>query len=231
MKMFNWVIVAGGALLATACVSPQYNYVAPAEQFSRPPLNEVVTVSVGEEMLSQGNMVYQEGITVAERTSVGGYTLHGGFYPQVGQDDQSTFHSFLLGNASTSDTGALSKNILVDPPQTIQAAIGAEELCVVTVFNVRTCRDRPFERTERVQATANSFQQTLLYSGRVGDKINISYREFSGNVARPAFSNDVEYDLSASDEIAYRGARIEVIEATNSSITYQILSNFNAARR
>ncbi|WBQ10224.1 hypothetical protein L2D01_00295 [Hyphomonadaceae bacterium ML37] len=231
MRLVAWFFVAGLTLTATACVSPQYNYVAPAEQFSRPPLNEIVTVSVGEEMLSQGNLVFQEGITVGERTSIGGYTLHGGFYPQVGQDESSTFHSFLTGNASTSELGALSKNILVDPPQTIQAAIESEELCVVTVFNVRACRDREFERTERVVANVNSFQQTLLYSGRVGDKINISYREFSGSVARPAFSNDVEYDLAASSEIAYRGARIEIIEATNSSITYRILSNFNAASR
>jgi len=231
MRISAWLFIAGAALAASACVSPQYNYVAPAEQFSRPPLNEVVTVSVGEEMLSQGNLVFQEGITVPEQTSVSGYTLHGGFYPQIGQDDESTFHSYLFGNRSTTELGALSKNILMDPPQTIQAARATAQICVVTFLNVRTCRERSFERTERVVANANSFQQTLLYSGRVGDRINISYREFSGSVARPAFSNDVEYDLASSNEIAYRGARIQIIEATNSSITYQILSNFNAATR
>lgn len=226
MKVFVWFFVAVSGLMATACVSPQYNYVAPSEQFSRPPLNEVVTVSVGEEMLSQGNMVYQEGIRIAQRTSVSGYTLHGGFYPQVGQNDETTFHRFVFGNAP-GEMGTLSQNVFMDPPQTIQAERGEARICVVTVFNVRTCRDRPFERSERVVANSNSFQQTLLYSGRVGDKINISYREFSGNVARPAFSNDVEYDLGSSTELAYRGARIEVIEATNSSITYRVLSNFN----
>jgi len=227
MKFTVWALIVSAALMATACVSPQYNYVPSSEQFSRPPLNEVVTVSVGEEMLSQGNLTYQAGITVSDRTAIGGYTLHGGFYPQIGQDEASTFHSFITGNASSNELGALSQNIFTDPPQTIQASTDESQLCVVTVFNVRACRDRPFDRTERVVAGTNSFQQTLLYSGRVGDKINISYREFSGSVARPAFSNDVEYDLGASDEIAYRGARIQIIEATNSSITYRVLSNFN----
>lgn len=226
MNFSKWIIAALGAFAATACVSPQYNYVAPTEQFSRPPLNEAVTVSVGEEMLSQGFLVFQEGIQIDQPAGISGYTLHGGFYPQVGQDEETTFHSFAFGNAP-GEIGTLSQNIFVDPPQTLQAEQKGSQLCVVTILNARVCRERPFERTERVVANSASFQQTLLYSGRVGDKINISYREFSGSVARPAFSNDVEYDLGTSNEIAYRGARIEVIEATNSSITYRVLSNFN----
>lgn len=85
----------------------------------------------------------------------------------------------------------------------------------------------PFEHTTLNVSSENSFQQTLLYNGRVGDKINIGYRESSGNMARPAFNNEVEYDLSESKTIGYKGARIEVIEATNQSIKYRVLSNFN----
>jgi hypothetical protein len=58
------------------------------------------------------------------------------------------------------------------------------------------------------------------------NKINIGYREFSNNSARPAFNNEVEYDLSESKRIGYKGAQIEVLEADNSSITYEVLRNF-----
>lgn len=71
-------------------------------------------------------------------------------------------------------------------------------------------------------------QQTLIYSGRVGNRIRIDYRESSGSYARPAFSNEAEYDLSTSNEIAYRGARIKVIQANNQKIRYIILANFNS---
>ncbi|MCI2286140.1 IS982 family transposase [Colwellia sp. MSW7] len=57
-------------------------------------------------------------------------------------------------------------------------------------------------------------------------KINVGYREFSNNSARPAFNNDVEYDLSSSNLIGYKGASIEVIKADNSSITYKVIKNF-----
>ena len=73
----------------------------------------------------------------------------------------------------------------------------------------------------------NNFQQSLLYSGRVGDHIKISYREFSGDMARPAYSNDVEYDLSSSDTVTYKGARLRVLKADNEGITYVLISNFN----
>jgi hypothetical protein len=73
---------------------------------------------------------------------------------------------------------------------------------------------------------ADHFQQTLLYNGRIGNRIALGYREFSGQVARPAFSNEVSYDLSESSIVGYKGARIEIIKATNTEVTYKIISGF-----
>lgn len=70
-----------------------------------------------------------------------------------------------------------------------------------------------------------------MYSGKVGNKINIAYREFSGGMARGAFSNVAEYDLSESKTIGYQGAQIDVIEATNQLIRYKVISNFSKATR
>ena len=38
----------------------------------------------------------------------------------------------------------------------------------------------------------------------------------------------VEYDLKDSTTIGYKGALIEVLEATNQSIRYRVIRNFNA---
>lgn len=73
----------------------------------------------------------------------------------------------------------------------------------------------------------DSFQQTLLYNGKIGNRITLGYREFSNNLARPAFSNNVDYDLSESMIVGYKGARLEVIKATNTEITYRLLSGFS----
>ncbi|WP_234715586.1 hypothetical protein [Sphingopyxis macrogoltabida] len=84
-----------------------------------------------------------------------------------------------------------------------------------------------FTRVTRPVVSESNFQQTLIYSGRVGDRVKIGYRESAGDMARPAFSNEAEYDLSVSKEVAYRGAKIRIIEANNQSITYEVISNFN----
>lgn len=59
-----------------------------------------------------------------------------------------------------------------------------------------------------------------------GYTIGFTGSEFSNKLARAAFSNDVEYDLSQSKIIGYKGAKIEVLNATNENITYRVISNF-----
>ncbi len=100
------------------------------------------------------------------------------------------------------------------------------KVCAITVFGVTTCYEGDFEIKPLLSVKGNSYQQTLIYSGRVGNKINVSYREFSNNLARPAFNNAVEYDLSTSRVIGYKGSLLEVLNADNSSITYTLLKNF-----
>ena len=79
-------------------------------------------------------------------------------------------------------------------------------------------------RAERQRAIA-------LYGSRliipVGNKINIGYREFQGGMARAAFSNEVEYDLSESKTIRYKGAVLDIMDANNQSITFKLTRNFN----
>ena len=45
-----------------------------------------------------------------------------------------------------------------------------------------------------------------------------------------AFSNDVEYDLSVSNIIRYKGAEMEILSADNMKISYKVLKNFNWAK-
>lgn len=64
-----------------------------------------------------------------------------------------------------------------------------------------------------------SFQRELVYSGVAKGVITILYREFLGGVARPAFSQEVHFDLSEGSEIGYKGARFKVLKANNLGIT------------
>jgi hypothetical protein len=70
-------------------------------------------------------------------------------------------------------------------------------------------------------------KQEFIYNGRVGTALKFIYREYVDDYARPAFSQDLQYDLAESKVIGFRGLRIEVMSATNTNIEYKVLSYFN----
>lgn len=72
-----------------------------------------------------------------------------------------------------------------------------------------------------------AFKRELVYTGVSQNTISLMYREFMNDIARPAFSQDLKYDLSQGKEIGYKGARFEVIKATNTEIQYKVLKPLN----
>ena len=68
-----------------------------------------------------------------------------------------------------------------------------------------------------------SFDWELLYSGRQGSSINLSYRESVDGMARPSFYQALTYDLSESKEITFKTLHIKIYDATNNSIVFAVL--------
>lgn len=195
---------------------------------SIPGLGEVNTVGVGEEMVRQGKFVETEAILLSQPITVGAigsYTFLPGHYTLIGRDQNSEFYLPQAGP----DGGQVIMGALADPFEAIQLMSDMSEICGVSIFGSKSCENPVgVQRSLRPSLEANAFQQTLIYSGRVGTKINIGYREFSNDIARPSFNNDVEYDLTESNVIGYKGAEIEVMDATNRSITYRLIRNFRS---
>ena len=72
-----------------------------------------------------------------------------------------------------------------------------------------------------------NLQQELLYEGKIGKELKLSYREFHGDLARPAFTQDLTFDLADGDVVGAKGARIEVLKASNVEIEYKVLQPFS----
>ena len=210
----------------TGCATPDFNYVPKMRSLSEPPLGEVVTAYVGDSMVRQGTYTEHEAIKVSEELKLGlfdEYTVSKGYFLKRGQNKNYETYT----SPMTPDAGTITVAPLSDPVIAIIVHHGSSKLCALTVLGATDCIvTDSFERTNYERATRDTFQQTLIYSGRIGDKINVGYREFSSDYARPAFNNDVEYDLSDSAIIGYKGASIEVLEATNQFIKYKLLANF-----
>lgn len=67
----------------------------------------------------------------------------------------------------------------------------------------------------------------LIYGGLSQKVISISYREFKNDFARPAFTQELKYDLNDGDVIGFRGARFQVLKASNTVLTYKVLKHLD----
>jgi len=82
-----------------------------------------------------------------------------------------------------------------------------------------------YERTE-LFSSGKGFKYELLYNGISGNTLNITYREFVDQMARPAFQQDLTYTVSAAGptDIVFRGARMTIYKADNSSVRFVVHS-------
>jgi hypothetical protein len=71
-----------------------------------------------------------------------------------------------------------------------------------------------------------SFRQEFIYNGGSGSSVKFIYREFTGDMARPAFTQELEYDLDEGSVIGFKGLRIEILSATNIELEYRVLYPF-----
>lgn len=175
------------------------------ESWVFPSIDRVAVRSIGDSLIEQGYSQVGPEIEFSQNVTVGKTVIPKGRYPYNTENGTGIWfykgdYFFYLNKADN--------RICIDGKD-----------CVTLEFSLGKA---PIPGT----AQADSLQQTLLYNGKIGNRITLAYRELQNNLARPAFNNSVEYDLSESAIVGYKGARIEIIKATNTEITYRIISGF-----
>jgi hypothetical protein len=69
-------------------------------------------------------------------------------------------------------------------------------------------------------------RQEFIYIGKSNNTIKFIYREFFENIARPAFTQELIYDINEDKIIGFKGLRLEILSSSNVNIKYKILSYF-----
>lgn len=85
--------------------------------------------------------------------------------------------------------------------------------------------DTLFRKSPEGIIHGGAFKAEIVYSGLVGNTIKALYREYVNDLARPAYTTDLQYNLDQSKIIAYRSIKIEVVKATNTAIEFKVLSD------
>jgi hypothetical protein len=82
------------------------------------------------------------------------------------------------------------------------------------------------EEFTEVNLNSPTYIQEFIYNGRVDNALKFVYREFSGDYIKPAFTQEVQYDLNQSNIIGFKSLRIKILNATNTELKYVLENNF-----
>lgn len=192
-----------------------------------PPLNTEVTKDVGEAIVEQSLVSYLDGFEISADYE---YRRSGHFRTRIAQGSEflpTTINGVLVYcGPGKLDTTLFQEGIWA--PWTV--CMDASGATLKDIAGTRSF-DTPIPRSSFipkriVQKTKENFQQKLIYTGKSGNSVFISYREFKDDFARPAFTQDVTFDLREGNVVGFQGARFEILKATNTQITYKMLANF-----
>lgn len=209
------------------CAGPREFYQAKSLAVSRPAIGEETTARPGDNLLEQGTQTEHDAIELTvpvTYAALGSFVLPAGRYLKTGQ---TTMYEAFVAEESMGAVVSGGESLL----EVTLGNSGKTSIMKTMSGKLYGADNPPFRRIKAIVLDRASFQQTLIYNGKVGSRITLSYREFSGGMARGAFTNTAEYDLSESKIIGYQGAQIEVIEATNQLIRYRLVSNFSKAKQ
>jgi hypothetical protein len=199
---------------------------------SFPEIGVETTCNVGDALVSQGKKCYEQGqgIIILKDCLLGRLSIGRGKYILVGKltdhkiyrpvDAQITFDRNPVSGEPCLVLDTLSNQLVLSYIHSGEVYIGELNKIIPTeYFKIE-------QVTIETIVSKNNFQQTLIYMGKEGNTIKMSYREFLNDLARPAFTTDVSYDLDESHDITYKNAQITIISAASANITYKVLHNF-----
>ena len=230
MKTLNW-LMALLLLTASTWSFAEEKVLYEATTYNKPNIREVSERYLGDRLLEQGEGEWKECITPRTTFTKKTFSWVGeyrGGEPICKRKLKDKYYWPLYDNA-TNGGNATRQAVKWQERKggkyrMCQTAAGMNAYCV------KDLKESDVKEGETFIYQPNSMQQTIEYAGKSGDILKFNYAEFSDGFARQAFNREFTVDLSEGNVAAYKGAIIEIIEATNVQIKYKVIRNFASDR-
>lgn len=232
--MVRAILIASVAVFLAASADAQLvrNYRPVRQTIDFPAPGTVRQVANGKEMIRHGNVTVSRGIRLPAAAQIGAFTLSAGFYPQLGEDQSHTYHSYRA--VRTDDEFGFIGPVRGEfgrwatAPDALRVARDGSELCLLFVDEGRkSCRkDVPLRAVSKYRLSEKDLQQKLIYDGGGDGAVRLIYWENSGHYARPELAAQIVFHGPFPKVIEYKGARLRVLSADSDSIRFELLENF-----
>ena len=235
-SMSKKILIIALALVVSGCATtPIRNVSVPGMKIIDIPVkNQIASAEMGNTIIRKGRLFSYHALELLNEVTAGDgvmtykMVVPAGVLTQLEEDNAWTYyHSdrFTLSSLTTGMTASSGGlKIAKSDPNNVMVFMGNQGGMLIDALKPN---QKPNFVLKEVQATdKSSFEQELIYNGKSADKVRFLYREFTNNLLRGPFSQEVQYDLSESKIIGFKGCRIEILDATNTQLKYKVLESF-----
>lgn len=232
--MRNLRIVATAMVLAlTACATTTQMADYEVQNIDIPAINTVATAEIGETLVAKGRSYVFEGLELHERVTDNGiareYVVEPNTMRLVRTDAEGNRYYEPSAGAYYVKDKTFGKQVV---PSNGYVVLRPSGTIYLTGYHDLTTAGDPWPANPSmnygkvIDKGRPYFRQELIYGGRIGSQIRVTYREFSNDRIRSGFTQEAQYDIDADKVIGFKGVRIEVIDASNTDITYKVVRSF-----
>ena len=224
------------AILLISCAANVTNVQLKRRIYNEPQQNEIITKEIGEKLILQGEEDYQDAIKITSiPNAIRLYNTNFPYYsgkilPLSGEtseyklffDPKDKHDQYYQGNKGEYYYGIAIRKSDGKAMVFLNSIIGA-----LGGLKTKDIDDLSVENATYTDDNCkNCFKQEFVFNGKVDNNLKFIYREYTENMARPAFTQELQYDQKDSNVIGFKGMRLEVIKASNTSIEYKIINSF-----
>lgn len=230
MKTFFTVIAA---LILSGCASAPPIQPPEIKFTDHPALNSEATAEIGETLLEKGKVYVFDGLELQERITDLGIAREYIIEPHAmrlerADSDGNRYYvpamdSYFVNDKTFGRRVRPSNAFLVLKANGSLEMQGYYDLTGAGKISPAVPRFKVGKIVDKAQP---NFRQELIYGGRLGNSIKLTYREFSGDLIRPGFTQEAQYDITTDATVGFKGVRILVTEATNTRLKYKVLKSF-----
>ena len=229
MSRFICSMIFIAAVMLCGCTTTKHVIAPQLTIINQPTIGEEHTSELGETLVQKGKLYRYEGFQLENTVSAGGgifktLTLRTGTLLKESMFDEERLY-YTTDKLEIYDSMLGTK--MVFGGLSINKSNNKDIIFYCDFLKDFAPEPSPIlNRATITDIEKPNFRQELIYNGRSGDTIKILYREYTGDLLRAPFSQEVQYDLREGNTVGFKGARLEIIDATNVKIKYRVLNSF-----
>ena len=219
--MIRKIVIASLCVSAVGCASTGNSFTPKLQNITTPEISTQNTATLGDYIIMQEKGFLTDAVTLGSANGIYSTITPDTFCRINGNEYYSKNKEAVeLKNIYGSSVGHQS-NIFYNKEK--------NEVCVYSNASCYTSKEISiqFKPNTVCAYSESSFKKVIEYNGKAGNVLKFTYREFNGDLIRPAFTTEFTMDMNDDDAVAYKGAIIKIAKASNTQITYTIIKSFN----